>query len=71
MQRSIAIVQFFCDSSCSLHHPAGLWECNFGDCYDQAAHPPTSIVLQSWGILKPAIRVLLCPKLEGSKDYLN
>jgi hypothetical protein len=21
--------QFFCDSSCSLHHPAGLGECNF------------------------------------------
>jgi hypothetical protein len=51
--------QFFCDSSRSLHHPAGLGECNFGDCYDWVAHPPTSIALQSWGIPKSAIRVLL------------
>ncbi len=29
--------QFFCDSSWLLHHPAGLGECNFGDCYDWAA----------------------------------
>jgi hypothetical protein len=26
--------QFFCDSLRVLHHPAGLGECNFGDCYD-------------------------------------
>ena len=51
--------QFFCDSSRSLHHPAGLGECDFGDCYDRAAHPPTSIALQSWGIPQTAIRVLL------------
>ncbi len=51
--------QFFCDSSRCLHHPAGLGECNFGDCYDRAAHPPTSIALQSWGIPKSANRVLL------------
>jgi hypothetical protein len=51
--------QFFCDSSRSLHHPTGLGECNFGDCFDRAAHPPTSIALQSWGIPKSAIRVLL------------
>ncbi len=51
--------QFLCDSSRCLHHPAGLGECNFGDCYNWAAHPPTSIALQSWGISKSAIRVLL------------
>ena len=51
--------QFFCNSSRCLHHPAGLVECDFGDCYDRAAHPPTSIALQSWGIPKPAVRVLL------------
>jgi hypothetical protein len=51
--------QFFCDSSRSLHHPAGLGECDFGDCYDRATHPPTSIALQSWEIPLPAIRVLL------------
>jgi hypothetical protein len=39
--------QFFCNSSHSLHHPVGLGECDFGDCYDRVAHPPTSIALQS------------------------
>ncbi len=56
---AILTKQFFCDSSRVLHHPAELGECNFGDCYDQATHPPTSITLQSWGIPKPAICVLL------------
>jgi hypothetical protein len=51
--------QFFCNSSHTLHHLAGLGECNFEDCYDRAAHPPTSISLQSWGIPKSATRVLL------------
>ncbi len=51
--------QFFCDSSWLLHHSAGLGECNFGDCYDYAAHPPTSIALQSWGIPNTAIRLCL------------
>jgi hypothetical protein len=51
--------QFFCDSSRSLHYPADLGECNFGDCYDRTAHPPTSIALQSWGIPVSAIRILL------------
>jgi hypothetical protein len=47
--------QFFCNSLRVLHHPASLVECNFGDCYDRAAHAPTSIALQSWGIPKSAI----------------
>ena len=51
--------QFFCNSSRSLYHPEGLGECDFGDCYDRAAHPPTSIALQSWGIPMAVIRVLL------------
>ena len=51
--------QFFCDSSRSLHYPVGLGECDFGDCYDRAAHPPTSIALQNWGIPASAIRILL------------
>jgi hypothetical protein len=51
--------QFFCNSSRSLYHPEGLGECDFGDCYDRAAHPPTSIALQSWGIPMVAIGVLL------------
>ncbi len=51
--------QFFCNSSWCLHHPAGLGECDFGGCYDRAAHAPTSIALQSWGIPTSAICVLL------------
>ncbi len=51
--------QFFCNSLRVLHHPTGLGKCGFGDCYDRAAHPPTSIALQSWGIPKSAIQVLL------------
>jgi hypothetical protein len=51
--------QLFSDSACCLHHPAGLGECNFGDCYNRAAHIPTSLDLQSWGIPASAIRVLL------------
>ncbi len=51
--------QFFCDSSPSLHHPAGLGECDFRDCYDHAARPPSSIALQSWGILQSALCVIL------------
>ncbi len=52
-------LQFFCNSSRVLHSPAGLGECNFGDCYDRAVHPPMSIALQSWGIPKSAIQLLL------------
>jgi len=51
--------QFFCNSSQIWHHPVGLGECNFGDCYDRVAHPLMSIALQSWGIPKSAIWVLL------------
>ncbi len=51
--------QFFCDSSRSLHHLASLGGCDFGDCYDRAAHPPTSITLQSWGIPQLTVHVLL------------
>jgi hypothetical protein len=56
---AILTKQFFWDSSRSLHYPAGLGECIFGDCYNRAAHPPTCIALQSWGILASAIRILL------------
>ncbi len=51
--------QFFCDSSRLLQYPAGLGEYDFGDCYNWAAHPPTSIALQSWRIPKTTIRLLL------------
>ncbi len=51
--------QFFCNSSRTWHHPVGLGECDFSDCYDQAAHPPTSIALPRWQIPVMVIRVLL------------
>ncbi len=51
--------QFFCNSLHVLHHSTGLGKCNFGDCYNWAAHLPLSIALQSWGIPKSTIRVLL------------
>jgi hypothetical protein len=51
--------QFFCDSSQIWHHSVSLGDCNFGDCYDRAAHPPTGIALRSWGIPVTAIPVLL------------
>ncbi len=49
----------FCDESCTHHHPLCIRGNNFGDCYDQVAHTPASITLQSWGIPPLAIRVLL------------
>jgi hypothetical protein len=51
--------QFFCNSSRDLHCLADLGEFDFSDCYNRAAHPPTSIALQCWGIPKSAICVLL------------
>jgi len=51
--------QFFCNSSCCLHHTASIEECNLADCYDHAAHTPTSVALQSWGIPTLVICVLL------------
>jgi hypothetical protein len=76
LQKNTAIVpmlftkQFFCDSSRSLHHPAGLGKCDFGDCYDRATHPPTSIALQSWGIPTTAIGVLLS-SMQTMQDVLK
>jgi hypothetical protein len=55
---SVNMTIFFCDSSRTRHHQVGLGECDFGDYYDRAAHPPTSIALRRWGILVTAIRVL-------------
>jgi hypothetical protein len=60
---AILTKQFFCNSLRCLHHPAGLGECDFGDCYDCAAHAPMSIALQSWGIPTSAICVRLSTML--------
>jgi hypothetical protein len=56
---AVLIKQFFGDSLRVRHHLVGLGECDFGNCYDRAAHPPTSIALHSWEIPVTAIRVLL------------
>ncbi len=51
--------QFFCNSSRCLHHAASIGGCDLANYYDRAAHTPTSIALQSWGIPTSAIRMLL------------
>ena len=48
-----------CDESRIHHHPACIGGNDFADCYDRIAHPPASIALQSFGVPRPAIRVLL------------
>ncbi len=49
----------FCDESRTHHHPTCIGGNDFADCYDRMAHPPASIALQSFGLPRPAIRVLL------------
>jgi hypothetical protein len=49
----------FCDESRTHHHPTCIGGNNFADCYDRMAHPPASLALQSLGLPRPAIRVLL------------
>ena len=50
--------RFFCDISRVLHWPASMQQSDFGECYDRAAHAPTSIAMQAWGTPVEAIRVL-------------
>ncbi len=49
----------FCNELCTHHHPTCIGGNNFGNCYDRMAHPPASMALQSFGVPRPAIRVLL------------
>jgi hypothetical protein len=49
----------YCDESRTHHHPMCIGGNDFGDCYDRIAHPPASIALQSWGVPREAIGVLL------------
>ena len=49
---------FYCDASRVLHHPAALGEEDFGDCYDRAAHPITSLSVQAWGVPPLGCRLL-------------
>ena len=50
---------FFTDSSRIMRHPAAITEADLGECYDRMAHPPTSIAMQSWGVPKSAVKVVL------------
>jgi hypothetical protein len=49
----------YCNESRTHHHPMCIGGNDFGDCYDRIAHPPASIALQSLGVYREAIGVLL------------
>jgi hypothetical protein len=49
----------FCDESRTHDHPTCIGRNDFADCYDRMAHPPASLALQSLGLPRPAICVLL------------
>ena len=49
---------YFADCSKVLHWPAALGGCDFGNCYDRAAHVPAALALRAWGIPKHACRLL-------------
>jgi hypothetical protein len=49
----------FCDELRTHRHPTCIGGNNFGNCYDRISHPPASMALQSFGVLRTAIRVLL------------
>jgi hypothetical protein len=50
---------FICDESRIHHHGACIAGNDFGNCYNQAAHPIAAILLQCFGVPQPAIIVLL------------
>ena len=50
---------FFCDLSRIIKYPAAITEVDLVECYERMVHPPTSIVIQSWGVPKSACKVVL------------
>ena len=62
---------FICNKSRIHHHDACIAGNNFRDCYcyDRAAHPIATILLQSFGVPQPAINVLL-ETMETMRFYL-
>jgi hypothetical protein len=56
---AVIIKIMYCNESQTHHHPMCIGGNNFGDCYDRIAHPPASIALQSLGVSRKAIGVLL------------
>ena len=50
---------FLCDLSRIMRHPAAIIEADLGECYNRMTHPTTSIAMQSWGVPKSAVKVVL------------
>jgi hypothetical protein len=48
-----------CNESRMHHHATCIGGNDFGDCYDRVEYPPASIALQSWGVAREPIQVLL------------
>jgi hypothetical protein len=48
----------FCNELRTHHHPTCIGGNDLGNCYDRMAHPPASMALQSFGVPRPAKRVL-------------
>jgi hypothetical protein len=48
-----------CDESRIHHHPTCIGGNDFGDCYYRIAHPLASVALQSWGIPKQSVCLIL------------
>jgi hypothetical protein len=61
---------FICDESRIHHHDACIASNDFGDCYDRATHPIAALLLRSFGVRKPAIKVLL-ETMETMRFFLQ
>jgi hypothetical protein len=61
---------FICNKSRIHQHDACIAGNDFGDCYDQAAHPIAALLLWSFGVPQPAINVLL-ETLETMRVFLQ
>ncbi len=57
--KAVITKMMLCDESRTHHHPTCIGGNDFGACYNRIAHPPASIALQSWGISRKAVWVLL------------
>jgi hypothetical protein len=52
------------------HHDACIAGNDFRDCYDHAAHPIAAVLLCSFGVLQPAINILL-ETMETMRFFLR
>ena len=60
----------FCDKSRTHHHPTCIGGNDFGNCYNRIAHPPASIALQSWGVSRESVRLILIA-MQTMQFYLR